>query len=123
MFLQIARGICGKYFPGKPLHHQFDLAFMLLYVLIGHVERRPMTVSKLSRSFGLSRATTLRWLSELIASGYVERVDNVYWLTEKTNSLSVQNAVAKNIDVITAAAKELGRTKAAKWTGSLDRSA
>ena len=87
--LQLARGVSAKYFPGKPLHHQSELAFLLLYVIIGHVERKPMTVSKLSRAFGLSRATTARWLSELIASGYVERVGNVYWLTEKTNSPSV----------------------------------
>jgi DNA-binding IclR family transcriptional regulator len=73
-----------------------------------------MTVSKLSRAFGLSRATTARWLSELIASGYVERVGNVYWLTEKTNSPSVQNVVAKNVNLIIAAAKELARTKVAK---------
>lgn len=114
MFLQIARGICGKYFPGKPTHHQLNLAFLLLYVLIGHVERRPMTVSKLSRTFGLSRSTTLRWLSELIASGYVERVGNAYWLTEKTNSPSVHNAVAKNVNLIIASAKELARTKVTK---------
>jgi hypothetical protein len=60
MFLSLARGICSKYFPGKPLHHQSELANLLLYVIIGHVERRPMTVSKLSRAFGLSRATTAR---------------------------------------------------------------
>ena len=51
---------------------------------------------------------------ELVASGYVERVGNVYWLTEKTNSPSVQNVVAKNVDLIIAAAKELARTKVAK---------
>ena len=73
-----------------------------------------MTVSRLSLAFGLSRATTARWLSELVASGYVERVGNVYWLTEKTNSPSVQNVVAKNVDLIIAAAKELARTKVAK---------
>jgi hypothetical protein len=50
----------------------------------------------------------------LVASGYVERVGNVYWLTEKTNSPSVQNVVAKNVDLIIAAAKELARTKVAK---------
>ena len=116
MFLSLARGICTKYFPGKPLHHQSELANLLLYVIIGHVERRPMTVSKLSRAFGLSRATTARWLSELVASGYVERVGNVYWLTEKTNSPSVQNVVAKNVNLIIAAAKELARTKVAKMT-------
>jgi predicted transcriptional regulator len=114
MFLALARGICGKYFPGKPLHHQIDLVCLLLYVIIGHAKRRPVTVSKLSRTFGLSRATTQRWLSELIASGYVERVGNDYWLTEKTNSPSVQNVVAKNVDLIIAAAKELARTKVAK---------
>jgi predicted transcriptional regulator len=114
MFLALARGICGKYFPGKPLHHQIDLVCLLLYVIIGHVKRRPVTVSKLSRTFGLSRATTARWLSELVASGFVERVGNVYWLTEKTNSPSVQNVVAKNVDLIIAAAKELARTKVAK---------
>jgi MarR family len=111
MFLALARGICGKYFPGKPLHHQIDLVCLLLYVIIGHVNRRPVTVSKLSRTFGLSRATTQRWLSELIASGYVERVGNDYWLTEKTNSPSVQNVVAKNVDLIIAAAKELANIR------------
>ena len=73
-----------------------------------------LRVSKLSLAFGLSRATTARWLSELVASGYVERVGNVYWLTEKTNSPSVQNVVAKNVNLIIAAAKELARTKVAK---------
>ena len=82
--------------PGKPLHHQIDLVCLLLYIIIGHVKRRPVTVSKLSRTFGLSRATTARWLSELVASGYVERIGNDYWLTEKTNSPSVQNVVAKS---------------------------
>ena len=41
-------------------------------------------------------------------------VGNVYWLTEKTNSPSVQNVVAKNVNLIIAAAKELARTKVAK---------
>jgi hypothetical protein len=49
-----------------------------------------------------------------VASGYVERVGNVYWLTEKTNRPSVQNVVAKNVNLIIAAAKELARTKVAK---------
>jgi len=112
--LQLARGVSAKYFPGKPPYHQSELAFVLLHVMIGHVERRPVTVSRLSRTWGLSRATMLRWLSELVASGYVERVGNSYWLTEKTNSPSVQNAVAKNVNLIIAAAKELARTKVAK---------
>jgi hypothetical protein len=30
MLLQLQRGICGKYFPGQPLHHQLDLAGLLL---------------------------------------------------------------------------------------------
>jgi hypothetical protein len=25
MFLALARGVCRKYFPGQPLHHQIEL--------------------------------------------------------------------------------------------------
>jgi hypothetical protein len=111
LVLQIGRGVCGKYFPGKPLYHQLDLVFLLLYVLVGHCDRRPMTVSKLSRAFGLSRASTLRRLKELIASGYVQRIDRDYWLTEKSNSLGVRNAVAKNVAGVIAAAEKLAAIK------------
>src|ERR1700757_3613900 len=51
--LQLARGVSAKYFPGKPPYHQSELAFVLLHVMIGHVERRPVTVSRLSRTWGL----------------------------------------------------------------------
>jgi len=67
-----------------------------------------MTVSKLSRERGLSRTTTLRWLSELVEAGYIERVGNAYWIAKnETNTPGVRNAVAKNVGVIIAAAEEL----------------
>ena len=108
LIVSLARGTGSKYFPGRPLYHQLGLSMLLLLVIIGHIERSPMTVSKLARTFGSSRTTTLRWLSELIKEGYIERVGNDYWVTKnETNSPSVRNAIAKNAGLIIAATDEL----------------
>jgi hypothetical protein len=57
MLVQINRGVARKYFPIGPF--STNLSFVMLYVIIGHCERRPVTVSKLARATGLSRPTTL----------------------------------------------------------------
>jgi transposase-like protein len=109
MFVTLTRSVCRKYFPGETQHHQIELVGLLFYVILGHIDRKPQTVSKLSRAFGISRATTRRWLRELIESGYIERVGNVYWVTKnETTSASVRNVLAKNVELILATARELG---------------
>jgi hypothetical protein len=115
LVVQLTRGIARKYFPKRPLYHQAELGMLMLFVVIGHVERHPVTVSKIARAIGLSRTTTLRWLKELVASGYVERTpDGHYWLTDKTTTPDVDRLVGKNASLIIETAKELQATQALK---------
>jgi DNA-binding IclR family transcriptional regulator len=82
----------------------------MLYVILGHVERAPATVSKLARATRLSRATTRRWLTELVATGYVARTaEGHYWLTDKMTTPDVDRLVAKNAGLIIETANKLKR--------------
>ncbi len=78
MLVALMRTVSAIYYPGMQLIDGIELIFVGIHVFLGYVERRPMTVSRLSRALGMSRATVVRRLETLIEVGYVKRQENFY---------------------------------------------
>jgi len=80
----IARMLVGlfrmwaDYYSNMQLVDTIEFGFVHLFVFLGDVEDKPMSVSKLSRVTGMSRATVVRRLQELIERNYIERRGRFY---------------------------------------------
>jgi predicted transcriptional regulator len=88
----------------------FELVFVGIHVFLGYVERRPMTVSRLSRALGMSRATVVRRLETLIEVGYVKRQENFYCPEEGViNTPYLRDVLARASKIVITTAKELSK--------------
>ena len=69
-----------------------------------------MSVSKLSRVTGMSRATVVRRLQELIERNYIERCGRFYHVGDGAfNPENIQMAVERTTAIIIRTAKELSK--------------
>jgi hypothetical protein len=70
------------YYPNMQLVDMIEFGFVHLFVFLGDVGKKPMTVSRLARACGMSRATVVRRLQALIELGYVKRAGRFYHVGE-----------------------------------------
>src|SRR5260221_13614878 len=87
MLVALMRTVSAIYYPGVQLIDGIELIFVGIHVFLGYVERRPMTVSRLSRALGMSRATVVRRLETLIEIGYVKRQENLHCPEDGANNM------------------------------------
>jgi DNA-binding IclR family transcriptional regulator len=69
---------------------------------------QPATASEISRVIGRPRDVVMQRLDELLERGYVEHRGNRYEMTTKINVPNLQRHLQSNINIIQAAAKQLG---------------
>lgn len=110
MLVALMRTVSAVYYPGMQLIDGIELVFVGIHVFLGYVERRPMTVSRLSRALGMSRATVVRRLETLIEVGYVKRQDNFYCPEEGViNTPYLRDVLARASKIVITTAKELSK--------------
>ena len=110
MLVALMRTVSAVYYPGMQLIDGIELIFVGIHVFLGYVERRPMTVSRLSRALGMSRATVVRRLETLIEVGYVKRQENFYCPEEGAiNTLYLRDVLARASKIVITTAKELSK--------------
>jgi predicted transcriptional regulator len=110
MLVALMRTVSAVYYPGMQLIDGIELVFVGIHVFLGYVERRPMTVSRLSRALGMSRATVVRRLETLIEVGYVKRQENFYCPEEGVvNTPYLRDVLARASKIVITTAKELSK--------------
>lgn len=70
--LDIMRGFSKCAIDSPDIGKHAELLLILLAVIYGHAQGRPMTSSDLAGFLGMPRATVVRKLREAVAAGYVE---------------------------------------------------
>ena len=107
MFKIFAEGYLGEPAYGSVA----DDAILLCAIFVGHVEGRPMNVSKLADYAGMARSTVGRKLKAYRQAGFIELVDGAaVFVIEPLNSLRMLRVVQEIRQVILTAAAELGKT-------------
>lgn len=76
-------------------------------VLIGQLEKRPMTASDIANYVGLPRTTVLRKLNLMMIAGVIARKDNTYCLAKRVLNRNAQVPGMKRL--ILEAAAELSK--------------
>lgn len=85
--LLAAREIYGALIARTPRDHfgrDVDLLVVMLAVLIGDFEERPLSETKIAHYTGIARGTVQRKLATLIRRGVIERHGLVFQLSQKT---------------------------------------
>jgi hypothetical protein len=82
MCIDLARVTRRGFAPQEPFGNKMETFYVGLCVLMGHIEDKPFTVTKLSNYLEAPRSTTLRRLDQLIEFGVVERRGNRYFINE-----------------------------------------
>jgi predicted transcriptional regulator len=96
------------YYPNMQLVDIIEFGFVHLFVFLGDVDNKPMTVSRLARDCGMSRATVLRRLQALVEFGSVKRAGRFYYLGENSvDPPNVEHIVTRTSRIIMLTAKEL----------------
>jgi predicted transcriptional regulator len=109
LILALMRHVNAAFFPGLRLAEAIELAHISISVMIGHLEKRPFTLTKLSRGLGYPRATMLRKLARLIELGLVERVGRYYYAGKNANRPRQREIVMRNKRMIKETYKELSK--------------
>jgi len=109
LVLGLLRTVRNAYTPELTLEEASEFLFLMMHLFIGHVQRRPLSASKLARIAEMPRTTVLRRLAALIELGYLERVGDSYYLTAKANVPNQRRVLLEHIDNIQHAAKELSK--------------
>ena len=100
----------ADYYSNMQLVDTIEFGFVHLFVFLGDVDNQPMSVSKLSRSTGMSRATVVRRLQQLIERNYVKRRGRFYHVGDGAlNPENIQMVVERTTAIITRTAKELSK--------------
>ena len=100
----------ADYYSNMQLVDTIEFGFVHLFVFLGDVDNQPMSVSKLSRSTGMSRATVVRRLQQLIERNYVKRRGHFYHVGDGAlNPENIQMSVERTTAIITRTAKELSK--------------
>jgi DNA-binding IclR family transcriptional regulator len=82
--IDVMRSLHGIYAPpGEPFGTRLETVFVGLCVLLGHIEDRPFSVSKIASYMHLPRATVMRRLNRLHSWGLIERHGHRYYMQEK----------------------------------------
>ncbi|MCD9821221.1 hypothetical protein [Bradyrhizobium japonicum] len=82
MFLELSVAFHETIFPidQTPSEPDPHLAVLVVAVMLGHAEARPMTAGQLAAEVRRSRTTTKRRLDTLIELGVIECIDGSYYL-------------------------------------------
>ena len=100
----------ADYYSNMQLVDTIEFGFVHLFVFLGDVDNQPMSVSKLSRATGMSRATVVRRLQQLIERNYVKRRGRFYHVGDGAlNPENIQMSVERTTAIITRTAKELSK--------------
>jgi biotin operon repressor len=100
----------ADYYSNMQLVDTIEFGFVHLFVFLGDVDNRPMSVSKLSRATGMSRATVLRRLQGLIERNYIKRHGHFYHVGDGAlDPENIQMVVERTTAIITWTAKELSK--------------
>ena len=82
MCIDLARATRRGFAPQEPFGNKMETFYVGLCVLMGHIEDKPFTVSKLAKYLEAPRTTMVRRLEQLIEFGVVERRGNRYFINE-----------------------------------------
>jgi biotin operon repressor len=100
----------ADYYSNMQLVDTIEFGFVHLFVFLGGVDNQPMSVSKLSRTTGMSRTTVVRRLQQLIERNYVKRRGRFYHVGDGAlNPENIQMSVERTTAIITRTAKELSK--------------
>lgn len=107
IFKTFAQGYLGETAYGSVA----DDAILLCAIFVGHVEGRPMNVSKLAEYAGISRTTVGRKVKAYERSGFVKLVDGkVVFAVDPLNSPRMLKVIEDIRHLILTAALELRKT-------------
>jgi len=74
----------STYSPGHPTHDtNANQTLVAVAVMLGHAEGRAMTAQELATALNMPRTSVLRRLDALIERGFIERIDDRYYLSRK----------------------------------------
>jgi hypothetical protein len=108
MCLDLARLTRRGFAPQEPFGNKMETFYVGLCVLIGHIDGKPFTVTKLSNYLEASRSVTLRRLDQLIEFGVVERRGNRYFINEEVaNTKPAMDVHSALVRVVKDAAAQL----------------
>jgi len=100
----------ADYYSNMQLVDTIEFGFVHLFVFLGDVDNKPMSLSKLSRATGMSRATVMRRLQELIQRNYIKRRGHFYHVGDGAlDPENIQMVVERTTAIITWTAKELSK--------------
>ena len=100
----------ADYYSNMQLVDTIEFGFVHLFVFLGGVDNQPMSVSKLSRTTGMSCTTVVRRLQQLIERNYVKRRGRFYHVGDGAlNPENIQMSVERTTAIITRTAKELSK--------------
>jgi hypothetical protein len=108
MLINLLTNVRLTYLPDLEPADAYELLFTGAHVLIAQLGSQPATAAEISRVIGRPRDVVSQRLDELIKRGYVERGGNRYKMTTKFNVPNLQRHLRSNINMIKAAAKQLG---------------
>jgi len=113
LVLELLQKVKRHYFPELEFLDAVELALVGAYVFLAQQDRRPCTVSYLSRKTGLSRATVRRRTAHLIELGYVESSSGYYFMGRGfAKPRGGRRIVQAHIAAINSAAKKLAKLAA-----------
>jgi IclR helix-turn-helix domain len=105
----LMRNTNAGFFPGMRLSAAIEHYYISLAVLIGDLEGKPLTISKLSRAVGFPRSTLLRKVAVLIDLGYVERVGRLYYTSPGVNIPRYRVILARSVRMNLNTAKKVSK--------------
>jgi len=108
MIINLLTNIRLTYLPDLEPADANELLLIGAHVLIAQLGSQLATAAEISRVIGRPRDVVIHRLDELIDRGYVERRGNRYKMTTKLNVPNLQRHMRSNINIIQAAAKQLG---------------
>jgi IclR helix-turn-helix domain len=113
LVLELLHNVKRHYFPKGEFLDAVELALVGVYVFLAQQDRRPCTVTYLSRKIGLSRATVRRRTAHLVELGYVESSSRSYLMGRGfAKPPGGRRIVQAHIAAINSAARKLAKLAA-----------
>lgn len=110
LMMDLLRLPAEAHLNAKHYSSRCDDVMLMCAILIGQVERKPMTAAKLSDYAGLPRPTVIRKLKSFEQAGMVELVDGMaVGVIEHLNGGDIEPAIKDLIRSIKRAAAELSK--------------
>lgn len=101
----------SEYLPQEKFADRMESLYVGMCVALGHMERRPFSVSKLAAYLEAPRTTVLRQLDHLVERGVIARRGHHYFMNEeRANQPSAMKAHDRLMRLVRQTAAQLSET-------------